>query len=267
MAAVLELSQGDELQQAQQALVHLVQNGDLERIVHLARMMGAAGDAMTDEMVGRMAEVASDGLDLLDRVNRAEVAHALPAVSALVKNGDLDRIVHLARMLGAAGDAMSDEMVSRMAEIASGGLDLLDRVNRAELAKALPAISALVHNGDLERIVHIARMLGAAGDSMSDEMVTRLATLAADAMCLVDRAVRTGVMDRVLRVVEEMDNQHILTDFLHCLAGATEEAAKAPPPKGGIGGLWDLMKKPETQQTIQFLMLVGKHFRSCRLAH
>ncbi|MEY2342574.1 hypothetical protein AB4090_10765 [Acidithiobacillus sp. IBUN Pt1247-S3] len=267
MAAVLDTSQEDELQQAQEALVHLVRNGDLERIVHLARMMGAAGDAMTDDMVGRMAEVASDGLDLLDRVNRAEVGKALPAISALVHNGDLDRIVHLARMMGAAGDAMSDDMVGRMAEIASDGLDLLDRVNRAELAKALPGISAMVHNGDLDRIVQLTRMLGAAGDSMSDDMVTRLSSLAADAMCLVDRAVRTGVMDRVLRVVEQMDEQHILTDFLHCLAGATEEAAKAPAPKGGVGGLWDLMKKPETQQTIQFLMLVGKHFRSCRLKH
>ncbi|MBU2740136.1 hypothetical protein HAP67_12475, partial [Acidithiobacillus albertensis] len=55
--------------------------------------------------------------------------------------------------------------------------------------------------------------------------------------------------------------------FLHCLSGATEEAASAPIPKGGIAGLWDMMKKPETQQTIQFLMLVGKHFRSCRLRH
>ncbi|MCE5360680.1 hypothetical protein [Candidatus Igneacidithiobacillus taiwanensis] len=267
MAAVLDTHQEEELQQAQTALLHLVRNGDLERIVHLARLLGAAGDSMSDEMVGRLAEIGTSGLDLLDRVERADLTRAIPAISALVHNGDLDRIVHLARMLGAAGDSMSDEMVGRLAEIATGGLDLLDRVNRAELANALPAISALVHNGDLDRIVHIARMLGAAGDSMSDEMVTRLATLATDAMCLLDRAVRTGVMDRVLSVVEKMDEQHILTDFLHCLAGATEEAAKEPAPKGGIFGLLDIMKKPETQETIQFLMLVGKHFRSCRLKH
>ncbi|MBU2753913.1 hypothetical protein HFU84_14010 [Acidithiobacillus sp. CV18-2] len=267
MVAVLDSSQEDELQQAQSALLHLVHNGDLERIVHLARLMGAAADSMSDEMVGRMAEIATGGLDLVDRVERADLTRALPAISALVHNGDLDRIVHLARLVGAASDSMSDEMVGRLAEIATGGLDLLDRVERADLTKALPAISALVHNGDLDRIVQIARTLGAMGDSMSDEMVTRLATLAADAMCLLDRAVRTGVMDRVLRVVEQMDAQHILTDFLSCLAGATEEAAKEPAPKGGLFGLLDIMKKPETQETIQFLMLVGKHFRSCRLKH
>ncbi|MCL5051784.1 MAG: hypothetical protein M1346_00870, partial [Gammaproteobacteria bacterium] len=70
-----------------------------------------------------------------------------------------------------------------------------------------------------------------------------------------------------LAVAEKMDQEHILTDFLRCLAGATEEAAHTPTPKGGISGLWDLMKQPETQQTIQFLMLLGKHFRSSRLKH
>ncbi|MCE5388173.1 MAG: hypothetical protein K0041_06295, partial [Acidithiobacillus sp.] len=78
MAAVLDTSQEDELRQAQEALVQLVRNGDLERIVHLARMLGAAGDAMSDEMVGRMAEIASNGLDLVDRVQRADLAQALP---------------------------------------------------------------------------------------------------------------------------------------------------------------------------------------------
>lgn len=84
MAAVLDTQHEQELQQAQEALVHLVRNGDLERIVHLARLLGAAGDSLSDEMVGRLAEVASDGLDLLDRVNRSHIKEALPAISALV---------------------------------------------------------------------------------------------------------------------------------------------------------------------------------------
>ena len=196
-----------------------------------------------------------------------ELTKAREALVHLVENGDLERFVHLARLVGAAQDSMSDEMVGRMAGLASDGLDLLDRVNRSQVVHALPAISALVENGDLERIVHLARLVGAAQDSMSDEIVTRLAGMASNAMCLLDRATRTGVMERMVAVAEKMDQEHILTDFLRCLAGATEEAAHAPPPKGGITGLWDLIKQPETQQTIQFLMLLGKHFRSCRLKH
>lgn len=133
------------------------------------------------------------------------------------------------------------------------------------LSKAREALARLVENGDLERVVHLARLAGAAQDSMSDEMVTRMAGMVSDAICLLDRATRTGVMDRLLAVAEKMDQEHILADFLRCLTGATEEAAHTPAPKGGISGLWDLVKQPETQQTIQFLMLLGKHFRSCRL--
>ncbi|MBU2764897.1 hypothetical protein HAP94_01485 [Acidithiobacillus ferrivorans] len=193
------------------------------------------------------------------------LSKAQEALARLVENGDLERIVHLARLAGAAQDSMSDEIVGRLAGLASDGLDLLDRVNRSQIVHALPTLSALVENGDLERIVQLARMVGAAQDSMSDEMVTRMAGMASDVMCLLDRATRTGLMDRLLAVAEKMDQEHILTDFLRSLAGATEEAATIPAPKGGISGLWDLMKQPETQQTVQFLMLLGKHFRSCRL--
>ena len=204
---------------------------------------------------------------LAETSHEEEMAKAREALAHLVENGDLERIVHLARLAGAAQDSLSDEMVGRMAGLASDGLDLLDRVNRSQVVHALPAISALVENGDLERIVHLARLVGAAQDSMSDEIVTRLAGMASNAMCLLDRATRTGVMERMVAVAEKVDQEHILTDFLRCLAGATEEAAHAPPPKGGITGLWELIKQPETQQTIQFLMLLGKHFRSCRLKH
>jgi uncharacterized protein YjgD (DUF1641 family) len=202
---------------------------------------------------------------LPENFHEGELINAQEALVHLVQNGDLERIVHLARLLGAVDDSMSDEMVGRLAGIASDGLDLLDRVNHSQVVDALSAISALAENGDLERVVHLARLAGAAQDSMSDEMITRMASLATDAMCLLDRATRTGVMDRLLGMAEKMDQAHILTDILQCLAGAAEDAAQAPTPKGGIAGLWDIMKQPETQQTIQFLMLVGKHFRSCQL--
>ena len=200
-----------------------------------------------------------------EATHEESLSKAQEALTRLVENGDLERIVHLARLAGAAQDSMSDEIVGRLAGLASDGLDLLDRINRSQIVHALPTLSVLLENGDLERIVHLARMVGAAQDSMSDEMVTRMAGMASDVMCLLDRATRTGLMDRLLAVAEKMDQEHILTDFLCCLAGATEETAHTPAPKGGISGLWDLMKQPETQQTIQFLMLLGKHFRSCRL--
>ncbi len=89
-----------------QALVEeLVANGDLDNLVHLARLIGSAQDALTDDMVNRLAATAAGGLDLLDRANRSGVARALPAIAELVDNGDLDRLVELARLVGSAQDA------------------------------------------------------------------------------------------------------------------------------------------------------------------
>ena len=117
---------------AEALLTRLVENGDLERITQLARLVSSAGDAMTDEMVSRLAGVTTEGLDLLDRVNGSGIAKALPALTRLVENGDLERITQLARLVSSAGDALTDEMVSRLAGVVSEGVFLVDRFSRSE---------------------------------------------------------------------------------------------------------------------------------------
>ncbi len=196
-----------------------------------------------------------------------EPSRAQEALTELVNNGDLDRLVHLARLIGSARDAMSDEMVSRLSAMTGDGLDLLDRVIRSGVVKALPTITTLVENGDLERLVHLARLAGAAQDAMSDEMISRMAGMAGDILRLVDRITRAGTAERLLEVAEQIEKTHAIMDLLQSLASAAEEAAHVPAPKGGVGGLWEIIKQPETQQTIQFLILVGRHFRPHRRAH
>src|SRR5574340_26066 len=97
------------------------------------RVVSAARDALTDEMVSRLASTAGDAVDLLDQVNRAGLTRALPALTRMITNGDLDRLSQLARVYSAAEDALTDEMVGRMSEAVGDGLGLLDRVNRAGL--------------------------------------------------------------------------------------------------------------------------------------
>ncbi|HYA73374.1 MAG TPA: hypothetical protein VEF36_09455, partial [Roseiarcus sp.] len=196
------------------ALATLVENGDLDRIVALARVVGSAQDALSDDMVTRLSGMASDGLELLDRVNRSGVGRALPAISALVENGDLDRIVALARVVGSAQDALSDEMVGRVAGMATDGLELLDRVNRSGVGRALPAITALVDNGDLDRIVALARVVGSAQDALSDDMVTRIAGLASDAVAIIDRVTRNGFIDRWLTLADRLERSGLLSDLI-----------------------------------------------------
>ena len=45
------------------------------------------------------------------------------------------------RVLAAARDSLSDEMVSRLAGTATDAMDLIDRVNRTGLYRAIPALA------------------------------------------------------------------------------------------------------------------------------
>jgi hypothetical protein len=249
---LLDRANSSGIGKALPAIAKLVENGDLDRVVALARVVGGAQDAMNDEMVGRLAGLATDGLELLDRVNSSHVGRALPALSALVENGDLDRIVALARVVGSAQDALNDEMVTRLAGLATDGLELLDRVNRSGVGRALPAITALVDNGDLDRIVALARMVGSAQDALNDEMVTRLAGLAADAVSILDRVTRNGFIDRWLALADRAEKSGLVPDFMTAVDVAVKDMETTPRPQGGIGGLWTLMRQQSTQQAYQF---------------
>src|SRR3954466_4584233 len=96
----------------------------------LERLSAAARDALTDEMVGRISATAAGGMELLDQISRARIGRALPALTQLIENGDLDRLVGLARTAGAIQDALTDEMIVRIATTVGGSLALMDQINR-----------------------------------------------------------------------------------------------------------------------------------------
>lgn len=123
-------------------------NGASE-IEHLVR---AANDALTDDMVTRIAQTAADGMDLVDQVNRSGVNRALPAIASLVENGDLDRLVRLARVYGSAEDALTDDMIGRLAETVGDGLTTLDRFNRGGAGKLVAILERLDASGSLDRL-------------------------------------------------------------------------------------------------------------------
>lgn len=180
-------------------------------------------------------------------------ARAEALLDELVANGDLDNLVQLARMVGSAQDALTDDMVSRLAATFSGGLDMLDQANRSGVAKALPAISRLVENGDLDRIVNLARLVGSAEDSLTDDMIGRLARVISEGLFLVDRLTRSDGFMRIVSILEREDIQEALTRTLQAVSQASEDARSAARPKGGIGGAIRLMSDPDTQSALQLM--------------
>ncbi len=178
------------------------------------------------------------------------------------------------RVFAAARDSLSDEMVARLAGTASDAMDLIDRVNRTGLYRAIPALAELVNNGDLDRLAKLARVYTAAEDSLSDEMIGRLAETVTEGMSLLDRVSRGGagrlvemlaqleasgdlkrIADTLPRLVERME---MLDALLHAFQASSAASTQQPKSAGGFGGLWALMRDPENQDALRFLINVGK---------
>ncbi len=146
----------------------------------LERVIAAARDSLTDEMVGRLAGSAAEALDLIDKAGRAGLSKAIPALAEMVNNGDLERLAQLARVYHAAQDALTDEMIGRLAETFGEGMFLLDRVNRSGIWRLVEVIERLESTGALERI---AKSL--------PQLLERLDMVAGLLTCLEDAASKT----------------------------------------------------------------------------
>lgn len=241
------------------------------------RVVSAARDALTDEMVARLASTAGDAGDLVDQFNRAGVARALPALARLIGSGDLDRLAQLARIYASAEDALTDEMVGRLTGAVGEGLALLDRINRSGLDRAIPVIAELVNSGDLQRLARLVRVYGAAEDALTDEMVGRLTDTVGTGLALLDRFNRGGAV-QVIQMLEGLQESGALEriasmlpalverlttvqELLQSIDAAAQASRSAPRSAGGFGGLWQIMRDPEAQDTLRFLLTLGKQLR------
>jgi len=181
-------------------------------------------------------------------------------------------------LVAAAQDALTDEMVGRLSATIGDGMALMDQISRAGLERAIPALAEMLNNDDLQRLVKLARVYGSAEDALTDEMVGRLTETVGNGLSLLDRFARGGA-DRVIGILESLDRSGALQQFsdtlprlterlarMQDMLGAIETAATAtrrlPPSRGGVGGLWQLMRDPDSQDTLRFLLAVGKELRT-----
>ena len=189
-----------------------------------AALLAEAGfETLTDEMVGRLAQAASQGLDILDDLQRHRISEVLPVIGELAASGDLARLARLARLVGAAEDALTDDLVVRLAGLASRVMTILDHVTRAD-------------DGRYARLWECL-----------EERLTP---------ALVDRALKA--LPALLDLFERVTASGILPDLAEGVERLQGELANAPRPGGGLGGLWTLFKDADNQRVLQALLLYGR---------
>jgi uncharacterized protein YjgD (DUF1641 family) len=180
-------------------------NADLE---HLFK---AANDALTDDMVTRMAQTAADGMDLVDHVNRSGLKKAIPAIAELVNNGDLDRLVRVARVYGAAEDALTDDMINRMAATIGEGLSMLDKLNRSGVGRLVAMLERMEASGSLERLTEtLPRLCDRLG-----QLERLLAALDRADETSSSQVAEAGGVRSLLKLLNDRQNQDALRHLLN----------------------------------------------------
>lgn len=114
----------------------------------LAEVLQAAQDASSDELISRLSASLAETLELLDQVNQSDLKKAIPVLSHMVNNGDLDRLYAISRVIESAQDMMTDEVIQRLAGFVSDSIDLLDRLNQGDLLVILERLNVFLEKLD-----------------------------------------------------------------------------------------------------------------------
>lgn len=129
----------------------------------------------------------------------------------------------------------------------------------------------------------IGHLVDAARDALSDEMVGRLSATMTDAIALFDRLTRGGA-ERLIGLAEQVERLERsgalqkLSDSLPALVegvsriqplldaidAAAARTSTLPASPGGLRALLALVREPEFQDTMRFLLAVGEELRGAR---
>jgi uncharacterized protein YjgD (DUF1641 family) len=146
------------------------------------------------------------------------------------------------RLSLAAREALTDNMIERLAMLGGNAMELLDRLND-------PTTNEAVHNlvdrltqlhkvGAIDSVCDLALTLHAARNALTDNIVERLFMFLESMVNTVGNEAMGELAENTRLALEE----------------AAQETSKAAPPKGGVMSTLSLLSKPETQRTLAFLL-------------
>jgi len=171
------------------------------------------------------------------------------------------------RVIAAARDALTDDIVSRLSATIAQGLELLDRINRSGLDRALPALVRLTENGDLERLLGVARVVAAMEDSLSEDIIVRMANTLTGLVTVGDKLSRNDGLLKLVDLLGRDDVNNALLGLAEAISAAKADQATLPPSAGGLAGAWKLVTDPGAQEAFRAVALIGKHLRDSTSRH
>lgn len=147
----------------------------------------------------------------------------------------------VSRFVQAARDALTDQMIERVAVTGSNALEILDRLDdedtNAAVHHLIDRLAEMHKIGALDTVCDMVLLLHGMRSAVTDSIVERLFTL-------IENILNTVANDDVCDLVDVAN---------HALNEAAAESAKMPAG-GGIRATVALLTKPETQRSLQFLL-------------
>ena len=148
---------------------------------------------------------------------------------------DVDRLALAAR------EALTDQMIERLATTGGNAMEVLDRLNdehtSAAIHRLIDRLTEMQKVGALDTACDMVMLLQAMRNALTDQMVERL----------------TSYAEYMVTSVANEDVCDLVTHACQAMNEAAEESAKAPA-RGGLMATIALLSKPETQRSLQFLM-------------
>ena len=147
----------------------------------------------------------------------------------------------LLRIAVAAREALTDSMVERLTVTGANALEVVDRLNDEDTKEAaiylLDRLAEAHRNGALATLFDTVALLHAAREASTDAIVERL----------------FGFVEHTLNSVGSEEFATLVDDAHEALHEAAEETAKAPAG-GGLFATLSMLSKPETQQSLRFMV-------------
>ena len=159
-----------------------------------------------------------------------------------------DLSLGLERVAQAAQESLTDSMVERLGTGAANLLEVLDRLNdedtRAAVLHLIDRLTEMHRTGALDTAFQLLSLLHGARNALTDSMVERLFAFTE-------------------HMVNNLANEEVADLARHTHRAMSQAASESETQKasGGLLATLSLLGKPESQQSLQFLLAFASRMR------